>query len=162
MIRCLWVRFLHKLAQWAPGGSSLRPWLHRRRGVDIRGRVWISQQVFIDDLHPENVTIHDNVTIGLRTSIVTHLYWGPRRSDEEGAGKVVIERDVFIGPHCVILPDVHIGEGAVIKAGTVVSRNVPPRVLWGHPQAEALARVMVPLVPGQSYKGFAAGLRPLR
>jgi len=121
----------------------LRPWLHRLRGVAIGKNVWISQFVYIDEIHPADVTIGDNCTIGLRTSIISHFYWGPRRPKSNG--KVVIENDVFIGPHCVILPNVRIGEGAVIKAGTVVSRNVPPHVLWGAPSAEVLGEVVVPL-----------------
>ena len=34
-------RLLHKIAQDAPGGSSLRPWLHKQRGVKIGSNVWI-------------------------------------------------------------------------------------------------------------------------
>jgi tetrahydrodipicolinate N-succinyltransferase len=75
---------------------------------------------------------------------------------------VIIEKDVFIGPHCVILPNVRIGEGAVIKAGTVVTRNVPPRTFWGTPQAEALGQVTVPLTAEHSYEEFIGGLRPIR
>jgi tetrahydrodipicolinate N-succinyltransferase len=117
------------LAFMGPGGGSLRPWLHRLRGAHIGKNVWISHFVYIDDCHPDGISIGDNCAIGLRTTIFAHLYWGPLR--HEHTGKVVIERDVFVGPHCVILPDVTIGEGAVLKAGTVVSRNVPPHTLWG-------------------------------
>ncbi len=72
---------------------------------------------------------------------------------------MIIENDVFIGPHCVILPNVRIGEGAVIKAGTVVSRNVPPHTFWGSPAAEALGVVTVPLTSEHSYEEFAHGIR---
>jgi maltose O-acetyltransferase len=41
-------------------------------------------------------------------------------------GKVVIEDYVFIGPRVIILPEVTIGRGAVIGAGTVVTKDVPP------------------------------------
>ena len=107
---------------------------------------------------PEDVHIGDNCTIGLRTSIFTHFYWGPRRAKSNGS--VVIEKDVFVGPHCVILPNVRIGEGAVIKAGTVVSRNVPPHTFWGSPPAEALGMATVPLTAEHSYAEFARGMRP--
>jgi acetyltransferase-like isoleucine patch superfamily enzyme len=40
---------------------------------------------------------------------------------------VIIDDDVWIGAHCVILPGVHVGQGAVIGAGAVVTRDVPPR-----------------------------------
>jgi acetyltransferase-like isoleucine patch superfamily enzyme len=153
-------RLLQKMAHGLPGGGSLRPWLHRRRGVNVGEHVWIGQQVYIDDLHPDAVTIEDRCTIGMRTSIFTHFYWGPRRSKEH-AGPVVIEANAYIGPHCVILPNVRIGQGAVIKAGTVVSRNVPAGTLWGSPAAEPLARVTVPLTMERSYDEFLHGLRPM-
>ena len=73
----------------------MRPFLHRFRGATIGRNVWISQYVYLDENHPEAVTIGDNTTIGLRTSIFTHFYWGPRRS-ENGYKEVVIENNVFI------------------------------------------------------------------
>jgi tetrahydrodipicolinate N-succinyltransferase len=71
----------------------------------------------------------------------------------------VIEKDVFIGPHCVILPNVTIGEGAVIRAGTVVSRNVPAHTFWGPPAAEALGVATIPLTPQYTYEEFVGGLK---
>lgn len=154
-------RLLHRLAFSLPGGFRVRPWLHKRRGVRIGKNVWISRLVYIDELHPEAVTIGDNSSIGLRTSIFTHFYWGPRQSTEH-AGPVHIEDDVYIGPHCVILPKVRIGRGSVIKAGSVVTRDVPEYTFWGAPQAEPLARVTVPLTPNSTYQKFISGLRPVR
>lgn len=155
------MRILHKLAYIAPGGYTLRPMLHRKRGARIGKNVWISQYVYIDELHPEAITIMDNTTIGLRTSIFTHLYWGPRRSGNEYL-EVIIEKNVFVGPHCLILPGVHIGEGAVIRGGSVISRDVPAFTFWGPPPAGPLARVTVPLTPEHSYEEFVRGLKPLR
>jgi acetyltransferase-like isoleucine patch superfamily enzyme len=39
---------------------------------------------------------------------------------------VIIEDDVWIGTHSVILPGIHIGHGSVIAAGAVVTKDVPP------------------------------------
>jgi len=150
-------RIAGRIAFVVPGGFSLRPWLQRLRGVGIGSNVWISQFVYIDEVHPTDVTIGDNCTIGLRTSIISHFYTGPRRS--VGNGKVVIEKDVFIGPHCVILPNVRICEGAVIRAGTVVSRDVPAHTFWGPPPAEALGVATVPLTPDHPYEEFMQGLK---
>jgi acetyltransferase-like isoleucine patch superfamily enzyme len=131
------------------------------RGAKIGKNVWISQFVYIDELHPEAVTIHDNCSIGLRTSIFTHFYWGNRQANYNN-GKVVIEKDVFIGPHCVILPNVRIGQGAVIKAGSVITKGVPPYTFCGTPPIEILGRVTVPLTKEHSYEAFVAGLKLVR
>ena len=161
MLRNYYKRLLSKLAFVMPGGFRVRPFLHRCRGVKIGANVWISNYVHIDELHPEAVTIGANSSIGLRTTIFTHLYWGPRRAGGH-VMPVHIEEDVYIGPHCVILPNVRIGKGSVIQAGTVVSRNVPPGVLWGTTGAGPLARITTPLTQKASYGRFVEGLRPYR
>ena len=153
-------RVLAKMAAIVPGGFSVRPALHRLRGVHIGKNVWISQWVYIDEIHPEAVSIEDNCTIGLRTSIFTHFYWGPRRRNG-GFKPVVIGANTFIGPHCVILPGVHVGEGCVIKAGSILTRNVPPGMFMGPPNPEPLGRVTVPLTPEHEYEEFLKGLQPL-
>ena len=148
---------LNRLAFICPGGYSVRPTLQRWRGVSMGKKVWLGLYVYVDDLHPAALSIGNNCSIGMRTSILTHFYWGPRRAT--GNGQVVIEDDVFVGPHCVILPNVRIGRGSVITAGTVVSRNVPPHTYWGVPPAEALAEVTVPLTAQHSYAEFLRGMK---
>lgn len=152
-------RLLRRVAYLAPGGYSIRPALHRLRGVNIGEDVWISQYVYIDELHPECITIGDNTTIGIGTLIISHFYWGKRKPDY--VSKVNIGKDVFIGPNCVILPDTSIGDGSVIQAGTVVSRNVPPKILWGMQKATAIAKVSIPLTRKGSFEKFVRGLKPL-
>ncbi|QXE93144.1 acyltransferase [Geomonas subterranea] len=155
-------RVLGKLAMLAPGGYSLRPWLHKIRGVHMGKNVWISQLVYLDDQHPEKIAIGDNVTIGLRCTVFAHFYLGDR-CPEEVKGGVVIGNDVFIGPNCTILHGVTIGAGAVVVAGSVVTRNVPAGVLYGPPAAEPLARITHPLTEnGQvQYQKFLFGLKKL-
>lgn len=153
-------RGLGRLAYFAPGGGSLRPLLHRWRGVQLGHNVWISQYVYLDELYPEGVKIGNDCTIGLRTSIIAHMHWGPRQGPG-GFKPVVLEDGVFVGPHCVILPGVRIGAGAVIKAGSVVSRNVPPRVFWGVKGGEPLAVVNIPLTSAHSYEEFVGSLGPI-
>ena len=144
----------------APGGYSLRPAFQRWRGVQIGRRVWISQLVYMDVLYPRTIKIGDNVTIGLRTTIYTHFHRGPPRNG--GSKPVIIEDDVFVGPHCVILPGVKIGRGAVIKAGSVLTRNVTARTFWGADDGGPLGLVTTTLTADHEYGEFLRGLRLLQ
>lgn len=78
---------------------------------------------------------HNGVRIGNRVMIASHtaitsLTHDYTRADMRFApaigAPVVIEDDVWIGSHAVIMPGVTIGQGAVVGAGAVVRDNVPP------------------------------------
>jgi acetyltransferase-like isoleucine patch superfamily enzyme len=45
------------------------------------------------------------------------------------AGKIIMEPNSFIGANAVVLPNITIGEGAVVGAGAVVIKDVPPWVI---------------------------------
>ena len=75
------------------------------------------------------VTIGDRVLIASHTAItsLSHDYAGERIHGTQQKAPIVIEDDVWIGTHSVILPGVQIGKGAVVGAGSVVTKNVPSR-----------------------------------
>ena len=66
---------------------------------------------------------------------------------------VVIEDDVWIGCRALILKGVRIGKGAVIAAGAVVTRDVPPQAVVAGPRAEILDR------DGERKRAASAGER---
>lgn len=53
-------------------------------------------------------------------------------------GKIVIDDDVWIGTNAVVLSGVHIGQGAVIAAGAIVTKDVPPYAIVGGVPAKIL------------------------
>lgn len=55
-----------------------------------------------------------------------------------GKGDIIIGNDVWIGADCKIMSGVHIGDGAVVAAGSVVSKNVKPYTVVGGNPAEFL------------------------
>jgi acetyltransferase-like isoleucine patch superfamily enzyme len=160
MVKNVIGRILHGLAFILPFGKRLRPFLHRLRGVKIGDNVWISKLVYIDENHPEAISIGNNCTIGFRTTIFSHFYFGSRR--KVISEKVVIGNNVFIGPHCLILPNVTIGDNAVIMGGSVISRNVPPNTMWGPSATEMISKVTIPLTEEYTYTEFLRGIRPVR
>ena len=58
----------------------------------------------------------------------------PKTSDLPLKGDTVIGNDVWIGQNAVILPGVHIGDGAIIGANSVVGRDINPyTIVVGNP-----------------------------
>ncbi|WP_293775770.1 Vat family streptogramin A O-acetyltransferase [uncultured Oxalicibacterium sp.] len=55
----------------------------------------------------------------------------PKEGDLPFKGNTVIGNDVWIGYQSLIMPGVHIGNGAIIAAGSVVTRDVPPYAIVG-------------------------------
>lgn len=75
-----------------------------------------------------SVSIGDNVLVGSHTAIVseTHDYTQKVMYNTHICRPVVIENNVWIGAHCVIMPGVTIKTGSVIGAGSIVTANTEP------------------------------------
>lgn len=145
-------RILQLLARISPGARTLRVMLHRARGAKIGKGVWIGYDVLLDTARPDLITIEDGASISIRAMIIAHF--------KEFRG-VRIERDAFIGPGAIILPNVVVGHGSVVKAGSVVSQSIPPMtIVQGNP-AVPVARCGVPLRQDISMKTFSRAIRPL-
>lgn len=76
------------------------------------------------------VSIGDRVLVGYGTKILSSNHVVPKlpnRIFDSGHTKapVSIEKDVWIGANCIILPGVIIGEGTIIAAGSVVTKSIP-------------------------------------
>jgi len=145
-------RLLQHIARSAPGAMSLRVWCHRQRGVTIGKDVWIGYDAILETAYPHLITIGNHVNISVRTTIIAHFH--------ESHG-VHIEDDVFIGPGVIILPNLTIGRGAVVSAGSVVTTSIPAgTVVQGNP-AKPIAKSGIPLGMATKYNDFLSHLRPL-
>lgn len=135
-----------------PGGGTLRVSLHRARGVSIGTNVWISLNVVLETEFPNLITIGDDAFIGIGVIVIAHF--------KESHRGVRIGKQAFIGPGAIILPNVEIGEGAVVTAGSVVTSSVPAMtVVQGNP-AVPIAKCGVPLVPDTPLMEFSLRLQP--
>lgn len=80
--------------------------------------------------------IGDNVMMGPDVTILTHTH-NIERTDipmgQQGSrtAEVVIGNDVWIGMRSIIMPGVRIGDGVVIGAGAVVTKDVPDFAIVG-------------------------------
>lgn len=59
-------------------------------------------------------------------------------SESFGKGDIIVDDDVWIGYGATIMSDVHIGQGAVVAAGAVVTKDVPPYAIVGGVPAEVI------------------------
>lgn len=130
--RFLWRFFLDKLAFFCP----IKPWrtqIHRWRGVNIGKGVYIGHEVMFDRVFTDQIFIGENTSVGDRTVITAHanipsetilkkIY--PRQVLQTRIGK-----GVWIMPNVIIAPGVTIGDESVVATGSVVTKDVPSRVL---------------------------------
>ncbi|MBI5302416.1 MAG: acyltransferase [Chloroflexi bacterium] len=92
------------------------------------------------------ITIGDNVYTAPLAQLlaVNHVYNDPARPIiEQGitAQGIVVEDDCWIGAGAIILDGVRLGRGAVVAAGAVVTRDVPPHTLVGGVPARILKTI---------------------
>lgn len=107
---------------------SVKNWLYRTfLGMRVGEKTAFALMAMVDVLFPERIRVGRNCIIGYNTTILAHEYL----IDEYRLGDVVIGDHVMIGANCTILPGVTIGDGAVVAAGTVVHRDVPPGAFVG-------------------------------
>lgn len=103
-------------------------------GVNIKGRAIIYGGVGIDTVSPEKIYIGNNVAITSGTKILTHYLDPAKKGNIFRYGEVHIEDNVFIGVNTCICNSVTIGEGAIVGAGSVVTKDIPPYQVWaGNP-----------------------------
>jgi len=110
-----------------------------REHTHIGNRVVIGSGTIIDGYTTVGnfVKIESRVYIPTHTTIGSYVFIGPgavltndkyplRRRDEYEPKGPIIEDNVSIGANATILPGVRISEGAMVAAGSVVTKDVPP------------------------------------
>jgi acetyltransferase-like isoleucine patch superfamily enzyme len=108
-----------------------------QKNATVGKRCKISSHTFIC----EGVTIEDNVFIGHGVTFVNDTYprataSGGRLQTEEDwkVERTIIEKGASIGSGATILSNVHIGENAIVGAGSVVTKDVPANaIVAGNP-----------------------------
>jgi acetyltransferase-like isoleucine patch superfamily enzyme len=154
---------LKELALWLLGGAPLKlgirarawlmPYFLEHLGTDavLQDGLWIT--------NPEKVSIGSHCNFGRRVFItggggvrigdwvglgpdvkiwsVNHRFADPDRPwllQGWDLREVVIEDDVWLGANVFVMPGVTVGKGAIISAGTVVTKSVPPfAIVAGNP-----------------------------
>lgn len=105
-------------------------WLYLRHvwGMDIDRSASLSLSARLDRTYPRGVHIGANSYVAFEATILTHDFVRRLYCD------TYVGRNCFIGARSMILPGVRVGDGSIVGAGSVVTRDVPPRsIVAGNP-----------------------------
>lgn len=118
------VRFRTPLVIHNSATDTRRYYQHLSAGDDC----YFGRELFLD--LQDRITIEDQVTISHRVMVLTHTDAGtsPLRDTAIATSQaaVTIRRGAYIGAQVTILQGVEIGEGAVVAAGALVNKSIPP------------------------------------
>lgn len=102
--------------------------------VTLGSRVYFGRNVFLGAYQP--VTIGHDTMIGAYTYFASGNHRFDRRDlpmNRQGysGAPIVVEADVWIGTHVVLLAGAHVERGAIVAAGSVVNGRIPAYEIWG-------------------------------
>ena len=109
---------------------NIRPGVYFGTGrhISIGDRSMIGEDAIVSSA--DEVVIGDDVMMGPQVMIYTANHGmavgATMRQQPSVTSPVRIGNDVWIGARAILLPGIEIGDGAVVAAGAVVTRDVPP------------------------------------
>ncbi len=118
-----------------------------QKGVKIGRNCKIQSHTFIC----EGVTIEDNVFVGHNVTFINDVY--PRATNEDGKMQndedwqcitTFVKKGASIGSSATLLCGITVGEKAIIGAGSVVTKDVPPETIVAGNPARVLRKVAEP------------------
>ena len=93
---------------------------------------------------PVTIGSHVNLAQGITITALNHNFDdSEKRIDQQGIStkEVVLEEDIWVGANAVILPGVTIGKHAVVAAGAIVTKDVPPHSLVAGVPAKVIRQI---------------------
>lgn len=96
--------------------------------MDIDPSAWFSLRVQFDRTHPSGIHIGPESYVAFGAVVLTHDMTRGLYADTRVGARC------FIGAHSILMPGVTVGDGSIVGAGSVVTRDVPPNcIVAGNP-----------------------------
>lgn len=129
-------KFLCNMMDWAViepiAPRKLRPWILKRLGCHVGKDVFVGDHVRVDAGHADLIYIddHAHITGGCRLLCHQRDLRHYRKGDDAAKlpyrlGEIHVGKGVMIGMESMIMPGVTIGDGAIVGAGSLVSKDIP-------------------------------------
>lgn len=126
----------------------LTNYIQKLRGVKFENinSNYIAFNVLLDSNYPELIQIKEGAWLTRGVVILTHFNPTPILRNKIGGikkGEVIIGRGAFIGVNSIILPNITIGECAIIGAGSVVTKDIPPFQIYAGNPAKFIKKINI-------------------
>lgn len=130
------LRLLCNMMDWAIfepiAPRMFRPFLMRRMGCKVGKGCFIGDNVRIDSGHADMITLEDNVSIAGGSRLLCHQRDFRNYCVGDDYMKlgyiiepIVLKKGCLIGMESIVLPGITVGEGAIVGAGSLVSKDIP-------------------------------------
>ena len=124
----------------------LRPFLLRRLGCKVGKGVFIGDHVVVDENHADHIILEDHVHIASGTRLLCHQrdlsnYCVGDDYAKLGykLGIIHMKKGSLVGMESFIMPGVTIGEGAIVGAGSLVTKDIPAWTIAAGRPAKAVS-----------------------
>ena len=150
--RNIYLKLLINMMDWAIleplNPRKLRPWLMRRMGCHVGRGCYIGEFVRIDQGHADMITVEDGVSIAAGTRLLchqrdfTHYRVG---SDYMKLGytikPIVLKKGCLVGMESFVMPGVTVGEGAIVGAGSLITKDIPAWTIAAGRPAKVIRKI---------------------
>lgn len=144
------IKFFMNSFLFAPISSrKLRPWVLKKIGCKIGKNVFIGAQVYFDAGYSNLIIIEDHAHVTARCLLLCHQRdLSNYRVGDDAAklgyktGNIHIKKGAMIGMNTTIMPGVTIGEGAIIGAHSLVTKDIPAWTIATGVPAKVVKQVM--------------------
>lgn len=146
------LKFLEGMLDWSIlepfEPRKLRPFILRRMGCKVGKGCFMGDYVRIDTSHPDMITIEDNVSIASGSRLLCHQ----RDFSDFCVGDdymklgyvvkpIVLKKGCLVGMESFVMPGVTIGEGAIVGAGSLVTKDIPAWTIAAGRPAKVLKEI---------------------
>ena len=136
-----WRILILKIENFLPISRFTRASMYRWAGVNIEKGIVRIGKIHIDTIHPEDVSIGNGTGIADGVHLITH-YMDVKNMREFAyfRGQIRIGRYCYIGTNTIFTKGVTVGDGAIIGAGSVVNKDIPPYEVWAGVPAKCICK----------------------
>lgn len=128
---------------------KIRPWVLRKIGCHVGKDVFIGSRVWIDTGHADLIYIEDHAHVTGLTVLLCHkrelsdYYKGDDYAKlPYKTGEIHLGKGCSTGTGTLIMPGVSIGEGAIVGAGSLVTKNIPAWTIAVGRPAKVIKEIM--------------------